>query len=137
MFTFRIALQVRSLLSLFVDIEHTDRSNTFYEKFRTRSLIGEILGGLTCINIIFYRFNSQYAMVLCADLNNPRCGPVQWAYRNGHVSECFYLPSSTCPQQPSYCGILLRGWQRVMLSISLGDADHWLTRYHRLPGLEG
>ena len=38
------AAQVRSLLSLFVDIEHTDRSNTFYEKFRTRSLIGEILG---------------------------------------------------------------------------------------------
>ena len=52
MFTFRIALQVRSLLSLFVDIEHTDRSNTFYEKFRTRSLIGEILGGLTCILVI-------------------------------------------------------------------------------------
>lgn len=37
-------LQVRSLLSLFVDIEHTDRSNAFYEKFSTRHKIGEILG---------------------------------------------------------------------------------------------
>ena len=37
-------VQVRSLLSLFVDIEHTDRSNAFYEKFNTRYRTGEILG---------------------------------------------------------------------------------------------
>ena len=29
-------LQVRGLLQLFHDVEHTDRSNTFYEKFNTR-----------------------------------------------------------------------------------------------------
>ena len=37
-------MQVRSLLSLFVDIETTDRSNAFYEKFNTRYKAGQILG---------------------------------------------------------------------------------------------
>ena len=37
-------VQVRSLLSLFVDIERTDRSNAFYEKFNTRYKAGQILG---------------------------------------------------------------------------------------------
>jgi Ubiquitin elongating factor core len=36
-------LQVRGLLQLFHDVEHTDRSNTFYEKFNTRYKAGEIL----------------------------------------------------------------------------------------------
>lgn len=35
--------QVRGLLQLFLDIERTDRSNTFYEKFTTRYKAGEIL----------------------------------------------------------------------------------------------
>ena len=35
--------QVRGLLQLFHDVEHTDRSNTFYEKFNTRYKAGEIL----------------------------------------------------------------------------------------------
>jgi len=34
---------VRGLLQLFLDIERTDRSNTFYEKFTTRYKAGEIL----------------------------------------------------------------------------------------------
>ena len=36
-------LQVRGLLQLFFDIEHTDRHNTFFEKFTTRYKAGEIL----------------------------------------------------------------------------------------------
>ena len=36
-------MQVRGLLQLFLDIERTDRSNTFYEKFTTRYKAGEIL----------------------------------------------------------------------------------------------
>ncbi len=41
-------MQVRSLLSLFVDIERTDRSNAFYEKFNTRYKAGQILGAPYC-----------------------------------------------------------------------------------------
>ena len=41
-------MQVRSLLSLFVDIETTDRSNAFYEKFNTRYKAGQILGACLC-----------------------------------------------------------------------------------------
>ncbi len=37
------APQVRGLLQLFYDIEHTDRHNTFFEKFTTRYKAGEIL----------------------------------------------------------------------------------------------
>ena len=45
----RHVVQVRSLLSLFVDIETTDRSNAFYEKFNTRYKAGQILGVCPCI----------------------------------------------------------------------------------------
>ena len=41
-------MQVRSLLTLFVDIETTDRSNAFYEKFNTRYKAGQILGVCRC-----------------------------------------------------------------------------------------
>jgi ubiquitin conjugation factor E4 B len=37
---------VRSLIALYVDIERTDRHNTFYEKFNTRYQIGMILAHL-------------------------------------------------------------------------------------------
>lgn len=37
---------VRSLMKLYVDIEFTDRSNAFYEKFSTRASIGQILEDL-------------------------------------------------------------------------------------------
>lgn len=37
---------VRSLITLYVDIERTDRHNTFYEKFNTRYQIGRILAHL-------------------------------------------------------------------------------------------
>lgn len=36
-------LKVRGLLQLFHDVEHTDRDNTFYEKFNIRHRAGEIL----------------------------------------------------------------------------------------------
>ncbi len=39
-------MQVRSLMKLYVDIEFTDRSNAFYEKFSTRASIGQILEDL-------------------------------------------------------------------------------------------
>ena len=36
-------MQVRSLMKLYVDIEFTDRSNSFYEKFSTRANVGMLL----------------------------------------------------------------------------------------------
>ena len=36
-------MQVRSLMKLYVDIEFTDRSNQFYEKFSTRANVGVML----------------------------------------------------------------------------------------------
>lgn len=36
-------VQVRSLMKLYVDIEFTDRSNQFYEKFSTRANVGVLL----------------------------------------------------------------------------------------------
>ena len=45
-------MQVRSLLSLFVDIERTDRSNAFYEKFNTRYKAGQILGVHCCLDTL-------------------------------------------------------------------------------------
>lgn len=36
-------VQVRSLMKLYVDIEFTDRSNQFYEKFSTRANVGLLL----------------------------------------------------------------------------------------------
>ena len=41
-----IGNMVRALISLFVDIERTDRSNSFYEKFNMRYYIGEIMAYL-------------------------------------------------------------------------------------------
>jgi ubiquitin conjugation factor E4 B len=41
-----IGNMVRALISLFVDIERTDRANAFYEKFNMRYHIGEIMGYL-------------------------------------------------------------------------------------------
>ena len=41
-----IGHMVRALISLFVDIERTDRNNAFYEKFNMRFYIGETLGYL-------------------------------------------------------------------------------------------
>jgi Ubiquitin elongating factor core len=46
-------LQVRGLLQLFHDVEHTDRSNTFYEKFNTRYKAGEILRKWAASEIMF------------------------------------------------------------------------------------
>jgi hypothetical protein len=36
--------QVRNVLQLYVDIEHTSRSNAFYEKYNLRYSMGELLG---------------------------------------------------------------------------------------------
>ena len=35
--------QVRNVLQLYVDIEHTSRSNAFYEKYNLRYSMGELL----------------------------------------------------------------------------------------------
>lgn len=36
-------VQVRSVLQLYVDIEHTSRNNAFYEKYNLRYSMGELL----------------------------------------------------------------------------------------------
>ncbi len=36
---------MRSLIQLYVDMEHTGRNTAFYEKFSTRHAIGQILSG--------------------------------------------------------------------------------------------
>lgn len=41
---FPLLVQVRSLLKLYADIEHTGRNQAFYEKFGCRQVVGEILG---------------------------------------------------------------------------------------------
>lgn len=41
-----IGHMVRALIALYVDIERTDRHNTFYEKFNTRYQIGEVMAYL-------------------------------------------------------------------------------------------
>ena len=38
-----VIAQVRSLIQLYVDMEHTGRNTAFYEKFSTRHAIGQIL----------------------------------------------------------------------------------------------
>lgn len=37
------SLQVRSVLQLYADIEHTSRNNAFYEKYNLRYSMGELL----------------------------------------------------------------------------------------------
>ena len=53
--------QVRSLLQLYVDIEHTGRNAAFYEKFNTRYVVGGMLSAalFDCCSV--------------ADLSRERC----------------------------------------------------------------
>lgn len=45
-------MQVRSLLKLYADIEHTGRNQAFYEKFGCRQVIGEVLGEAPVVRFV-------------------------------------------------------------------------------------
>lgn len=59
-----MTLPLCSLIELYIDIEFTDRHNTFYEKFSTRYQIGEILG---------YLWNLPQVRSGCSFLSFCRC----------------------------------------------------------------
>ncbi len=70
-------MQVRGLLQLFLDIERTDRSNTFYEKFTTRYKAGEILCEILarCLQVTLCQFGVRSLGVLLGLLTGTGCSP--------------------------------------------------------------
>ena len=79
-------VQVRSLMKLYVDIEFTDRSNAFYEKFSTRASIGQILEDLWSMPA--HRYHA--IQLLSSELRTPAQLGFGQVFRN-----CMTSPVST------------------------------------------
>jgi hypothetical protein len=59
------AVQVRSVLQLYVDIEHTSRNNAFYEKYNLRYSMGDLLSELHALRCILG--------ITCEDVRSSAC----------------------------------------------------------------
>lgn len=64
-------MQVRNVLQLYVDIEHTSRSNAFYEKYNLRYSMGDLLRTLPSPHIPHSTLTFPFCFPFCLCMVEP------------------------------------------------------------------